>query len=317
MSLADSALDEGLPFGRRVRGVSREVLADADHRRWLNALFDRYGLIVFEGVEPTAEMQVQLSDVFGPLQEHVVATVPRVDENALPGVIDMHTRAGQVKVVEIDGERLAGWLPWHFDHCYNDKLNRAGVLRAVESPPSGGLTCFCDGIDLYQRFDPDLRTQIEGRKIIYKLSLDFAAMRFGRPETLRSLFTPEKTFEIMAGAKALPRALHPAVWTRDTGEKVLHVSPWMAQGVSGDETDAGDALLEAVCQEVSRKARAYRHSWRPGDMLIWDNWRMLHAVSGWDPQFDRRMQRTTIKGDYGLGAFENGGHGDPLLTMTV
>ena len=52
-------------------------------------------------------------------------------------------------------------------------------------------------------------------------------------------------------------------------------------------------------------------------MLIWDNWRMLHAVSGVDPAYARRMHRTTIKGDYGLGYFENGGTGHKILEMTV
>ena len=107
-------------------------------------------------------------------------------------------------------------------------------------------------------------------------------------------------------AKTLPRALHPAVWTRDDGRKVMHVSPWMAEGISGQETPEGDALLEAVCQEVYGKARSYFHHWKPTDMLIWDNWRMVHAVEGCDAKYERRTLRTTIKGDYGLGYFEDG-----------
>jgi taurine dioxygenase len=39
-------------------------------------------------------------------------------------------------------------------------------------------------------------------------------------------------------------------------------------------------------------------------MVLWDNWRLLHAVSGHPPQYRRRLQRTTIQGDYGLGYFE-------------
>ena len=67
-----------------------------------------------------------------------------------------------------------------------------------------------------------------------------------------------------------------------------------------------EAPFEAVCQEVNAKTHAYWHVWKPTDMLIWDNWRMLHAVEGCDPKYERRMQRTTIKGDYGLGYFEDG-----------
>jgi len=70
----------------------------------------------------------------------------------------------------------------------------------------------------------------------------------------------------------------------------------------------GEALYEAACQEVNRKALAnsYWHDWEPTDMVIWDNWRMLHAVEGNDPKYERQTQRTTIRGDYGLGYFEDG-----------
>ena len=34
--------------------------------------------------------------------------------------------------MRLGDRQLSQWLPWHFDHCYNDQLNRAGVLRAVE-----------------------------------------------------------------------------------------------------------------------------------------------------------------------------------------
>ena len=116
----------------------------------------------------------------------------------------------------------------------------------------------------------------------------------------------------------MSRAIHPAVWTRASGEKVLHVSPWMSVGVSGHEDPQGDALYEAICQELIAKVKPYYHRWNHTDMLIWDNWRMLHSVSGMDPTHPRRMQRTTIRGDYGLGRFENGAASrDPILEMTV
>ena len=59
---------------------------------------------------------------------------------------------------------------------------------------------------------------------------------------------------------------------------------------------------------------AYFHRWAPTDMLIWDNWRLLHSVSGHDPRHPRCMQRTTIEGDYGLGRFESGS-GRAVLEM--
>ena len=102
--------------------------------------------------------------------------------------------------------------------------------------------------------------------------------------------------------------MHPIVWTRATGEKVYHAGPWMAFGFEGREDAEGDALFEECCQTLNRIAaeHSYWHDWKKTDMIIWDNWRMLHAVEGNDPKYERRSQRTTIKGDYGLGYFEGG-----------
>ncbi|TGD71324.1 TauD/TfdA family dioxygenase [Mangrovimicrobium sediminis] len=310
-------LQDDLSFGVRVTGVTRENLKDEALRQQINDLFEDRGMIIFEEIESSPQMLVELSDVFGPLKQHPVASVKRVDEDAMPGVIDMDHNPDTCGIVELDGKQLSSWLPWHFDHCYNNELNRAGVLRAVDIPPEGGMTGFADGIELYRDFDPALRERIAGKDVLYTLDLLYDHMRFGRPGDLRDVrldVAMKATLEI---AKTMPRAMHPAVWERKSGEQVLHVSPWMAVGLQGQEDPEGDALLEAVCQEIYRVIKPYYHKWKPTDMLIWDNWRMLHSVSGHTPGIHRRMQRTTIKGDYGLGRFENDAVGDKVLEDTM
>jgi taurine dioxygenase len=92
----------------------------------------------------------------------------------------------------------------------------------------------------------------------------------------------------------------------------------MAEGIEGAEDAEGDALLDAVCREIFANSvdHSYFHRWTTGDMVLWDNWRLLHAASGHPGKQRRHMHRTTIKGDYGLGYFENGGTGSKLLEMT-
>jgi taurine dioxygenase len=90
---------------------------------------------------------------------------------------------------------------------------------------------------------------------------------------------------------------------------VLHAAPWMAVGVEHHETPEGDALFDEVCHTINKLGEgtaAYWHDWKPTDMVIWDNHRMLHAVEGCDAKYERQTLRTTIKGDYGLGYFEDG-----------
>jgi taurine dioxygenase len=302
-------LGDGYSWGARVDGLGWDNIKDAGLRAELAALFEARGFLVFEGMEPSGKMQVALSEVFGPLKDHPTAATPRADEDIAPGVIDMYVSPREddgnyYGMVEVDGMKLVAFSPWHFDHCYNDELNRAGVLRALIHTPERGRTGFTDGIELYKAFDPELRRKIEALNVIYTLDVRLTQMRFGR--TFKTFGDMPWNVGNVEEAKTFPRAMHPAVWTRATGEKVLHVGPWMSVGLEGHEDPAGEAFFEAVCQEVNKKAHAYWHAWKPTDMLVWDNWRMLHAVEGCDPKYERRMHRTTIKGDYGLGYFEDG-----------
>src|SRR6516165_7926864 len=134
-------LQDGLSFGARVTGVNWETLVDDGVRKQLVRLFEDRGVIVFEDVESTARMQVAISNVFGPLKDHPVKMVERLDQDTMPGVITIRT-SPDAAICEIDGKRLITWQPWHFDHTYNNELNRAGVLRAEVIAPEGGLTAF-------------------------------------------------------------------------------------------------------------------------------------------------------------------------------
>ena len=311
-------LREDLMFGARIGGITFDLLDDEAVRAEINEVFEDRGLIVFEDVEPSGRMHVALSNVFGPLKDHPSKAVPRVDQDAMPGVIDMACAPYEEGTLRVGGKELVSWLPWHFDHAYNNELNRAGVLRAIDIPPEGGLTGFADGIELYRLLSPSLRERIEGSNVLYRMNVIMENLRFGRPDDFEVLSERPSAQPVMDAAVGVPRAVHPAVWTRSDGQKVLHVSPWMAEGLEGAENAEGDALLDAVCREIFALAKehSYFHQWKTTDMLIWDNWRVLHAVSGNDPKYGRRMQRTTIKGDYGLGYFEGNGTGSKVLEMT-
>jgi len=306
-----SPLREDLSFGARIDGITEQDTKNEAVRDEIRQIFEDRGLIVFENVEPTNRMQVALSEIFGPLKDHPVEAVDKVDPDSMRGTIRIDSHPDNADIVEIDGKPYSSWLPWHFDHCYNNKLNRAGVLRVVVPTPNGGQTCFFDGIELYRRFPKELRDQLEGSSVIYSLDMQPAHIRFGKPENFRVLQVDPKQDEILEQAKTYPRSIHPAVWTRKTGEKVVHFSPWMAEGIEGHEDEEGDALLKAASLEVNRlcDAGAYVHDWKPTDMLIWDNWRVLHRVTGCTPPHPRSIYRTTIEGDYGLGRFENDDQG--------
>jgi taurine dioxygenase len=304
-SITERPLSDDLPFGARLSGVDRNAVKDEGVRTQIKDIYERRGLIVFEGMEPSSEMQVELSNIFGPLQSHAFSDVTRVDQHLMPGVIDLNTEPSNADIYEVNGQLLSGWLPWHYDACYTEKLNRGAVLRALDIPPEGGMTGFADGIQIYNALSPEMRTRFEGRNVVYAPSLMLMKQRFGMPKSFRIPKLTQKSSLLIEKAEGAPRGVHPLIWKRKTGEHVLHFSPWQAAGLEGQENAEGDALLEALCQEMYAKMVPYFHKWKATDMLAWDNWRFLHSVTGHDPKYARRVHRTTIKGDYGLGYFES------------
>lgn len=301
-------LSDELPFGARIRGVTRANAADADVRAEVGEVFTRAGMIVFEDMAPDNTTQMAVSSIFGEPQVYALTDVMESSDRVDTGVVEFEYG----EVFEVDGVELVSWLPWHFDACYTEKLNRGGVLRAITIPPEGGLTGFADGIQMYQAIDPELRARFEKLSIVYHTHLMFMNMRFGLPERIKPVMMRPVLTDMLAATKDAPRAVHPAIWTRPTGEKVLHVAPWQAAGIHGMLTPQGDALFADLIAEIYAKMTPYRHKWSPTDMIIWDNWRFIHSVGGNPPQYERRMQRTTIAGDYGLGRMEIEGATAPV-----
>jgi taurine dioxygenase len=302
-SITVKPLREGLAFGARLGGVNATTLQDEAVRAEINAVFEERGVLVFEDMEPTGEMQLSLATVFGPPQGHAMKSVPSAEGQ--PGVTVLDFHPGDADTFVVDGKVLSGWVPWHYDACYTKALYRGAVLRALVIPPEGGLTGFADGVQLHQAISPELRARFADLDIVYHPQLMFMNQRFGLPKDFQVLQLQPATQHVIEQAAGAPRAIHPAIWRRKSGEQVLHVSPWQAAGIHGREDAEGDALLEALCQEIYAKMDPYWHSWKPTDMVVWDNWRVVHTVSGHKPEYARRVHRAAFAGDYGLGRFED------------
>jgi len=297
-------LDGSLSFGCQVHGLNADNVTDASVRQAISEAFDRHGMILFTEMDRTDELQMAVSSIFGPPQDYAFHGKVQVDPKAAQGLVEFNYEGN---IVEADGKPIVGWVPWHFDACYSPTLNRGGVLRALEIPTEGGLTGFADGIQLYNAISPQLRAQFENAFILYHHTrATFENQRFGVPAGYRWVSMSPHVKALFEAKKNEPRSLHPAIWQRDSGERVLHVSAWQATGIYQREDAEGDALLEALCQEMYDKMEVYWHQWQPTDMVAWDNWRFVHSAAGNDPKYPRLVRRTTIAGDYGLGRLEEG-----------
>jgi taurine dioxygenase len=292
-------LGEDYPFGARIRGVTSVNVTDEAIRQQLREVFEDRGVIVFEEMEPSEDMQIALSSVFGPSQDYAIKDFA-IENKKHPGLISLGTK--RPNIVEIDGRQIAGYVGWHFDACYVPKLNRAGLLRMEVNAPRDGMTGFADGVQMYKLLPPEWQAKTEALSVIYYQRNMFHHQRFGLPKSWKLIQLEETSTGLLEASIPVPRSVHPAVWTRANGDRVLHVSPWQADGIAGQEGSEGDALLTELIEQMYAVIQPYWHDWKSTDMVIWDNWRFLHSAGGHDPKFDRNPLRTTIQGDYGLGS---------------
>jgi taurine dioxygenase len=289
-------------FGAVVTGLPPDSIADPATRRALYDLWIDKGVIVFKDMT-ALDTQIRLSEIFGEPEIHpLLVGVDRPREHKVIADIEFVQEDGDL--YEVDGEIRGGYLPWHFDLAYVDRINHGGILRPDVLPKRGGETGFIDRIAAYVSMPGQLQKRIEGLRVVYRFSIDSSKMKFGKH--------PEKCLRIsrvgqmaQSHPSVQTRVIHPLVYTQaETGRRVLNVSPWFAEGIEDMENSEGDALLEEVVSYAIQPRLAYYHHWQPNDMVLWDNWRMLHCALGVPPGEERRMRRTTIAGDYALGRRE-------------
>lgn len=302
-SLSVRRLAEDSTSGVVVDRLQREDLAVPGVAEQLKSLWIEHGLISFRGGDCSSGMHIELSRCFGELDRHPLKDAYAYDSDEITRI--SYSPADST-VYEIRGEARGGWLPWHSDLAYVDRINRGGILRPVELPAIGGETGFIDQISAYAALPDRLKKRIEGLHVVYQLDLDATHQRFGGEPDVKLLRLSKATVVANLTAKDRPRALHPMVYEQaETGRKVLNVSPWFAMGIHEMPGEDGDDLLSEVIHYSTSEDLAYYHHWESTDeMLLWDNWRMLHCAKGVPAHLSRTMERTTIAGDYALGRWE-------------
>jgi len=291
-------LSPDLSFGKIIRGLSSKDIQDKGVREDLRRHWIEDGLILFRDGEVNEDYQLALSRIFGQLENHPIRELHTAGK---PELITLTTTPEDITILEIDGEVGGGWLGWHTDLVYVDHINHGGILRALQTTSRGGVTGFIDQIDAYDRLPDDLKQRIEGLDVVYSLG-PFTQFPYMTHSNLRIVKEAESARSALDRVESdFPPVLHPLVFTQpETGRKVLNLSPFFALHIHGMENEEGDALMRTLSDHVLNSP-AYHHSWSLDEMILWDNWRMLHCVSQIPLDETRTMQRTTIKGDYALG----------------
>jgi taurine dioxygenase len=263
--------------------------------RWIHD-----GLVIFRGSKVTPEFQVDLSDCFADTIVHPVAEIRHPDNEKLIRLVS-NPQGEDEDLIEVDGVVGCGWLPWHKDIIFTEKINHGGILHATKITTSGGETGYIDQIDAYDRLSQVLKRQIDDLEVVYKFGPVESSPWCSREQVRYLKVGPANRSMYERAERDWPAVVHPLVFTQmETGRKALNLSPRFAQYVLGMDSSDSDTLLTDLSNHLW-DSPAYFHRWQPDEMVLWDNWRMLHRVTPAPFEEVRIVERTTLGGDYGLG----------------
>jgi taurine dioxygenase len=173
---------------------------------------------------------------------------------------------------------------WHSDMSYNEVTPSASVLYAVELPAQGGDTHFACQEAALAALPAGLRARLDGLRIKH----DAAHTSVG---DLR------RGFEAFVDPRDAPGAVHPAVRVHpETGRPVLFLGRREFASIPGMALDDSEALLDELWQYAAQPAWTWTQQWQLGDLVIWDNRRVLHRRDGFDPHARRLLRRCQVLG---------------------
>lgn len=267
-------------FVARVSGV--DLVDGLDDRLFgqVRRAFEDHGILVFHDQPMDDDRQIAFSERFGPLERTISASPTGGTAFARQSNIDIKT--GDIIVARTDRrmDYQRGNYLWHADSTFKKTPSLCSILSAREVPPAGGATEFVSTRSAFEALSSDRQNELESLVVEHDLLHSRREIGFE--------FTKEE-------AAQTPPVRHPLVQTNPvTGRKSMMIGAH-ASRIVGWPVEKGRALLAELLELSTGPEAVYRHDWRTGDLIIWDNRSALHRATPYDTQNHRRlMQRTTV-----------------------
>lgn len=273
------------PLGAEIKGVDLARGLDEPTFREVVAAWREHEVIFFRGQTLTPDQHVALSRRFGELEHHVR------QECCRPGYPEIFVVSNVIENGKPIGSQDAG-LFWHSDLCYKKEPSRGSLFYAREVPQDDGKprgdTMFSSMTAAYEALPEATMRRLAGRLAINSYVRGYYRDRNSGPRR-------ELTAEQMSRT---PDVAHPVVRVHpETGRKCLFVNEGYTTRILDMEEAESDALLAELFAHIAKPEFVYRHQWRVGDFLIWDNCSTQHrAVPDYALPLRRVMERTTLTG---------------------
>jgi taurine dioxygenase len=263
--------------GAEVVGLDFRAPVDTETRNQLNRAFADHHVLVMRGQQFAPGEFVSATKIFGELLPH------DKKERHVPG----HPAVEYISNQEIvDGKRIIPGETFHTDHSNHPHPPKATTLFAVELPSRGGDTQFVNTCDAYDDLPEETKRRVDGLKAMHVYLSKYSPRPLGKitDESRRNLPPP---------------GIHPLVRTHpENGRKALYLNPVRMESIVGMEDNDALKLIDELMRHATQKKYEYRHKWRAGDWVLWDNRCLLHQAN---PDYDmnerRYLYRLMLKGE--------------------
>jgi taurine dioxygenase len=265
--------------GSEVIGLDLSGSVDAETKRRLNeALVERICL-VFRDQDLSPAGFLRAAEIFGvPAQQNYsryqLSGQPLINE-----LSNLQLGAG--------GKRVYHNAYWHTDHTNRECPPKCTVLYAKELPDSGGQTGILNARAAYEALPPAMKRRLDGLQT-FNVQRGSAAkqgsMRHAAGGDMKHFETPTP---------------HPLVRTHpETGTKAIFFHRGKVENITGMDPEESQDFLDEIMAAIERPPFIYKHEWRLGDVLIWDNRAALHiATPNYDLNQRRVLHRIILEGD--------------------
>jgi taurine dioxygenase len=249
----------------------------AIHRAWLDHL-----VILVRDQHLTDDDLIAFSRRFGNLDW---APVQETGRRFVAGHPEIYVVSNVVENGVPIGSLGAGEAVWHTDMSYLEDPPKASMLYALEIPPDGGNTYFCNMYRAYELLPKALKQRIE-------------SLQLKHDGTYNSGGYVRQGVTAVDDPMTSPGIYHPIVCTHpETGRRMLYLGRRRNAYIAGLTLNESEALLDELWSIANRPEIAWGHQWRVGDVVLWDNRCTMHRRDSFDSDSRRVLHRTQIKGE--------------------
>ena len=264
--------------GAEIAGIDLRRPADAAARAALNRAFEDHAVLAIRDQNLSAGEFLAAMQIFGEIfPQHN----PRF---AVPECPAIHYISNQDKLE--DGRVYIPGEGYHTDHSNDVAPPKATALHAVKLPARGGDTQFVNMCEAYDALPAALKARIDGLQARHVYQSKHSARKLPQ--------LPGERKKI-----ADTSVIHPLVRTHAvSGRKAIYLNPIRIEEIIGLPDAEALPLLDELLAHATQARFEYRHTWRPGDVVIWDNRRLLHKANGDYPVAQLRyLYRLMLKGE--------------------